>query len=602
MKIVDNVNAFLKISIEEVNPKNIEGVYLLRGKFNYKDNVINIVDFFNIDKFNNSDIHNELCINKYFLLKSMEEFKKNRWVYILINKYSNKTPNADIYNSTWTLMKEIADSIGCKLPLVRGRICDESINFEIYNNNEIILEKEFYTKFDEYDLSMWDLKILSNELYSKSAIYHKNTNSLTLVSRDNSSGIMELQNKFNDNKLTNLQKVAYEKFIYDHFPLDNQYKMISNENFVSTGTLNHIEFMIQLGCNLKCKYCYANEGTYGFSENIVFDEESAVEILNGIVNKGIHSVKEITFFGGEPSIYPKAIEAICKHCKSLYKDGHLKLIPIFNMVTNCVNMSNELIETIKKYEIKLTISLDGPEYINDKLRINKNDEGTYTLVYNNLMKMKESHIKPVLIESTYTNIHEENNISRQELINMLEEKFSIPVYLADCSSLKFKPRTCADINTDFINRIDNSILSSDNEKVDNLALKLIRKILVVLNNKELKNNIYCTAGYKAISVLGNGDYYPCHLFVGNKTYKIGNILNDESKLTFKNILQKSDMELCKKCWASEFCDECTYNIINNDISSCDERKIIIEHVILSYINLSTEDKKKLMDKCTNKNH
>ncbi|MDU1349473.1 SPASM domain-containing protein [uncultured Clostridium sp.] len=180
---------------------------------------------------------------------------------------------------------------------------------------------------------------------------------------------------------------------------------------------------------------------------------------------------------------------------------------------------------------------------------------------------------------------------------MLEEDFSIPVYLAECTNLKFIPKTRANINIDFIKRIDNAMISSNNENVDNIALNLIGKVLGIVNNKVFKNNLYCSAGYNTISILGNGDYYPCHMFVGNKNYKIGNILDDENKLSFKDILQKNNVELCKQCWASEFCYNCTWKMINDDIGSCDEKKAIIEHIILSYINLSTEDKENLVERC-----
>ncbi len=77
MKIVDNIDAFLKILMDECKPRSIEEVYLLKGDFNYKDESVNIIDFVNKNEYNDSDNCDELRADKHFLLNSIKNFKEN---------------------------------------------------------------------------------------------------------------------------------------------------------------------------------------------------------------------------------------------------------------------------------------------------------------------------------------------------------------------------------------------------------------------------------------------------------------------------------------------------------------------------------------------
>ncbi|WP_180964091.1 radical SAM/SPASM domain-containing protein [Haloimpatiens massiliensis] len=608
MKIFDTIEAFLKISISIDDLTNDGNFYLLKGDFNYEDEIINIIDFINLDEYMESCENDKLPISKKKLYASIKEFKKNKWVYILVHarasEEKSKSEFSYVDSDLCELLKNKANELGYSLPLVFTLVCKESLIFKIYYNDKIIIQDTLYTKFEEYDSSMWNLKVLSSDSYNKAAIYHKNTNSIILINASEANKISEWQIKFKENKLTSLQRMVFKKFVYSNFDIDNKNKMLSDENFKKTGIINHLQFMVQLSCNLKCKYCYADEGTYGFSNNIILDKNHAVVILNNLIKKGIHKIDKITFFGGEPSIYPEVIKAICEHCKYLNSKGDLVSIPKFYMVTNGTNLNELLIETIKEYEIKLTISLDGPLYINDQLRINKNGEGTYTCVYNNLIKMKKNSIKPAMVEATYTNIHEINNISRCDLRNILKKELSIPiVYLADCTSTKFKPKTVENVQEGILKRIDDAMINNNIAELDNEILNLIKRILNHLNNKSITNNLYCSSGYKMISILGNGAYYPCHRFVGNENYKIGNILDDKINLSFKDILKKNEIEYCKDCWASEFCNKCTWKLLNekntsfisDEINSCNKTRTIIKHVILTYINLNTGDKKRFIN-------
>lgn len=107
-------------------------------------------------------------------------------------------------------------------------------------------------------------------------------------------------------------------------------------------------------------------------------------IIKAFCAQKIQKIEMITFFGGEPTAYPETIRAVCEVCEQMYVAGKLSEIPQFSMITNCASLSPACIDIIRRYHIKLTISLDGPQCINDSLRVDKSGHGTFERVLKNI--------------------------------------------------------------------------------------------------------------------------------------------------------------------------------------------------------------------------
>ena len=605
MNIIDSIDSLLQIS-NKLDTTSNETAYLLKGIFNLQDNTINIVDILHLDDYIEHCTNDKLSINKKFLYASIKNFSKNNWVYILVHTHPFQHKDSltfsclddNFFESLW----EISHKFSYEYPMLFGVIGKESFKFKLYSQNDIIEDINLYSKYDELDPRLWDIEILSDNKYRRSAIYNKYTNSLCSIDTNSVISISSWLDNFKKNKLSNLQSIAFKNFIYTKFYQNLDKTEISSRNFSSNKIIDNLELMIQLGCNLKCKYCYADEGTYGTSENIILDKSNAINILNSIVNHGIIEIKKITFFGGEPCVYPESIKAICDQAKLLFNTHKLISMPTFYMVTKGTVLNSLLISTIKEYDIKLTVSLDGPAHINDQLRINKNNCGTSNDVLNSLAKLKENKIKPVMIEATYTNIHENNNISREKLTELLKNQVNIEtIYLADCTANKFRPLSKPDNYSKLLNALDEILLNKPISLIDRNILSMILQTLNRLQYPSSINDVYCSAGYTMISVLGNGDYYPCHRFIENSNCKIGNFL-EEPQLNFKSFLKKDNIKSCSECWASEFCNKCTWELMNqnydsctfNTLNKCDETKNRIKHILLTYINLELNQKKNLI--------
>lgn len=604
MKLHDNNGYILKISSSIGEDNNIEKAYLLKGVFDNTTYDINITECLDLKEYTDINEEYKIEINKKFLYSSIKGFSEENYVYILVHTHPFQEKStlgfSPVDNDFFESLCDTSLKMKYSLPLVFGVVCKDSVIFKIYNNKEIIIQDNFDTPMDEYDSASWDIKVLSDSSLDKAAIYHKKSNSMLCTNIDNANMINEWQMEFKSKKLSPLQEIAFKYFIFNHFSLNTEKNLLSNESFRENKSIFKLEFMIQLGCNLKCKYCYADEGTYGASENIVLKPDDARTILNNLINNGISEIKNITFFGGEPSEYPETILAICEHCETLYKNKKLVSVPEFYIVTNGTILKQILIDTIKKYNIKMTISLDGPEHINDEVRIDKNNNGTYKRVSNNLLKLRENNIEPVMIESTYTKIHEDNGISRESLINIMKKKFAIPtIYVADCSDSEYSPIS-EQLKDDFmIERINKTMSNFTTTYLDIETLSLINTTLQQLNSKSMSNNLHCGAGYNMMAIGGNGDYYPCHRFFEDEKYKLGNLLDNSKSLNSDSILTKDNINSCIECWAGQFCNGCTWDLITKQestLSLCKEKCDMIKNILIRFINLDESEKYELKNK------
>ena len=134
-------------------------------------------------------------------------------------------------------------------------------------------------------------------------------------------------------------------------------------------------------CNLKCKYCYANAGTYNKPKKIM-SEQTIKQII-----KFIHNHKEleyICFFGGEPLLNISGIKMICEKAREI--NPNVK----FLCQTNGTLINAEFIKLLKKFEIELTLSIDGNKKDNDRNRIDVNGNGTFEKILEKTLPDRKS--------------------------------------------------------------------------------------------------------------------------------------------------------------------------------------------------------------------
>ncbi|WP_307408251.1 radical SAM/SPASM domain-containing protein [Breznakia pachnodae] len=290
-------------------------------------------------------------------------------------------------------------------------------------------------------------------------------------------------------------------------------------------------------CNLKCKYCFANEGTYNKTE-CFFSGELIDELIDFLIQ--YPSVEYITFFGGEPLLNLEGIRMICEKARKVR--DKMK----FYCQTNGTIMNDELKSLIREYDIKFTLSVDGEKEDNDRNRIYKNGAGSFEKIVGNYAYYKDNTQS---IEATYDG---ESKKSKNEVSKYLTKTFgcrniSVIDLFGESRQIKF-----TNPKKDIKEIIDNEYI----------PISRTRELIIGFFTK-VNQCFFCSAGTQLINIDSDGKIYPCHLLIdkGNK-YLLGNLNNFDSisfeskRQEFIRLLDKNSYSKCRGCFMSWNCAQC----------------------------------------------
>lgn len=379
-----------------------------------------------------------------------------------------------------------------------------------------------------------------------------------------SGDLFELDDK--DNFLSIYSSGKYykdsEKEIANFISLNKDRKKNFNTNNEIID-INIIRINVSNACNLACKYCYAHGGNYSNVDSLM-SMEVAKDIVK-FIKEYMNKADTIFFFGGEPLLNVDVIEYIC----SEFEDKSFKLI------TNGTILNDRVIAVLKKYNISIGLSLDGPAEFHDKFRVTKEGKPTFKTILNNIKKLKDNKINILNLQGTYTDFTNKY-ISKEELINYFNDNFN------------FKFLT---ISND-VNSIDNIYDENESYVID--SIKKEKNVLLgllfnaLMNSKAKYNNVdfKCGAGNKSILIYSDGTIYPCQRFISEKMFNLSNIYNFNSNefLSMRNKFNSEylKIEKCNNCVAKFICNICLAERKNISEKNCHR---IQERANLIYNNL-----------------
>ena len=316
-------------------------------------------------------------------------------------------------------------------------------------------------------------------------------------------------------------------------------------------------------CNLACKYCFAEEGEYHGCRALMSFEvgKKALDFL--IANSGNRINLEVDFFGGEPLMNWNVVKQLVEYGRSQEKEHNKKFR--FTLTTNGVLLNNEIMEFCNREMSNVVLSLDGRPEVNDRMRPFRNGKGSYELIVPKFQEFAKSRgEKDYFVRGTFTrnNLDFGNDVLHYADLGF--EKLSMePVVAAPEEPYSIREEDLPQIMDEY-DRLAKEFVKRQKEgrgfKFFHFMLDLSQGPCVA---KRLSG---CGSGTEYLAVTPWGDLYPCHQFVGNEEFLLGNVdtgvvntkVRDEFKLC--NVYAK---EKCKNCFARFYCSGgCAANSFN----------------------------------------
>jgi uncharacterized protein len=347
-----------------------------------------------------------------------------------------------------------------------------------------------------------------------------------------------------------LQSLVHEEILYSKDLYENIAMMSGQaEVAIKALCLNIIH-----DCNLKCKYCFADEGEYNGCRKTMSAQTGKDAIDFVIKNSGKRKNIEVDLFGGEPLMAFDIIKEIVDYGREQEKN-HNKNIR-FTMTTNSTLLNDEIMDYLDKNMGNIILSIDGRKEVNDKVRIRFDGSGTYESILPKIKKMVDirDKSKTYYVRGTFTS---ENTDFFEDVKHMVElgfDEVSIePVVLPDEHELALSEEDLPTIFAQYDKLYEYMIEKYEAGK----PFKFYHFNVDLQGGPCIYKRISgCGAGHEYVAVTPDGEIYPCHQFVGNKDFLMGDIYKGIKDFSIVQNLKDAHIynkPTCKNCWARFYC-------------------------------------------------
>lgn len=306
-------------------------------------------------------------------------------------------------------------------------------------------------------------------------------------------------------------------------------------------------------CNLACRYCFAGEGEYQGDKSLMSFEvgKKALDFL--IANSGKRRNLEVDFFGGEPLMNFDVVKQLVEYGREQEKihDKNFR----FTLTTNGLLLNDDIMEFANKEMDNVVLSIDGRKQVHDLMRPSKNNKGSYDIIVPKFIKFANSrNQKKYYVRGTFTH----NNLDFSKDVLHLADLGFEQISMEPVVSLPDEPYA--------IKEEDVKIIC---DEYDKLAKEMIKR------NKDGKGfNFFhfmidlsggpcvakrlsgCGSGTEYLAVTPWGDLYPCHQFVGDEKFLLGNVDEGIKKTDLVDEFKSCNVyakEKCRDCFARFYC-------------------------------------------------
>ncbi len=306
-------------------------------------------------------------------------------------------------------------------------------------------------------------------------------------------------------------------------------------------------------CNLRCKYCFAGTGNFS-GERCIMSEETGKSAIDFVIaNSGSRKNIEVDFFGGEPLMNFEVVKAVADY--AIEQGQRYNKIFRLTLTTNGVLLDDEKMDYINENMSNLVLSIDGRKSVNDDMRKTVSGSGSYDVIMPKLKRAADSRSQDnYYVRGTFTRF---NLDFAKDVLHLADEGFK-QISIEPVVGGKEQDYSIKEEDLPFIF-----------DQYEMLATEYVNRrkqgnwfnffhFMIDLNQGPcvIKRMSGCGAGCEYIAVTPDGDIYPCHQFVGNNEYLLGNVLNNSYNTTITQGFADSNVYTkpkCKECWAKFYC-------------------------------------------------
>ncbi|MBQ3230226.1 MAG: thioether cross-link-forming SCIFF peptide maturase [Clostridia bacterium] len=321
----------------------------------------------------------------------------------------------------------------------------------------------------------------------------------------------------------------------------------------TSGVVKALCLHIAHTCNLNCAYCFASQGKY-HGDRAIMSFETGKRALDFLVeNSGTRRNLEVDFFGGEPLMNFDVVKQLVAYARSIEKEKNKNFR--FTLTTNGVLIDDDVIDFANREMSNVVLSLDGRKEIHDRFRVDYAGNGSWDKIVPKFQKLVNARGgKDYYMRGTFTHA---NPDFLKDIETMLDLGFN---------ELSMEPVVCASGDPSELTEEDFPIVCEQYESLAKLMLKREREgkpftfyhYMIDLTGGPCiyKRISGCGSGTEYMAVTPWGDLYPCHQFVGEEKFKLGDIWNGVTNTETQNEFAECNVYArneCRDCWARLYC-------------------------------------------------
>ena len=306
-------------------------------------------------------------------------------------------------------------------------------------------------------------------------------------------------------------------------------------------------------CNLNCSYCFASQGKY-HGERALMSYETGKQALDFLIrNSGSRHNLEVDFFGGEPLMNFDVVKRLVAYARSVEKEYHKNFR--FTLTTNGMLIDDDVIDFANREMSNVVLSLDGRKEVHDRYRVDYAGHGSWDRIVPLFQKLVQARGgRNYYMRGTFTHY---NPDFLADIRQMLDLGFT---------ELSMEPVVAAPGDPAALTEEDLPVVLSQYEQLAELMLERDREgkpftfyhYMIDLTGGPCiyKRISGCGSGTEYMAVTPWGDLYPCHQFVGDEKFLLGNIRDGVTSKAVQEEFASCNVyarPACRDCWAKLYC-------------------------------------------------